>query len=339
MITIHKFNGQGQLSLLPADSIHHLNLNNEDNSSTGLLWIDLEKSTIEEDELVFKKLFPIHKLTLEDISYLRDVNKKPHLPKVEEYPTYLFVILNPLSDDFQQGKRVLDIDHATTQLSVFISSRLLITHHLGSLAGIHEVSAYLGRHALKPHHGSDYIFHLIMDGIIDRYRPLLDCLEEYFNELEEVVFVSPGKSKLQDLIGLKRVINVLRKTLIHEKEILFRLGRGEFQVIGETRAIYYRDVYDHTVRFVELVENSREMVSDLLQAHLSSSSNKLNEVMKVLTIISILILPMTVISGIYGMNFENQPEVHWEYGYPMALFLMFLTSFCSYRFFKFVKWI
>jgi len=192
---------------------------------------------------------------------------------------------------------------------------------------------------LKPHHGSDFIFHLIMDGIIDRYRPLLDSLEEYFNKLEEVVFVSPGKSKLQDLIGLKRVINVLRKTLIHEKEILFRLGRGEFQVIGATRAIYYRDVYDHTVRFVELVENSREMVSDLLQAHLSSSSNKLNEVMKVLTIISILILPMTVISGIYGMNFENQPEVHWEYGYPMALFLMFLTSFCSYRFFKFVKWI
>jgi magnesium transporter len=339
MITIHKFNEQGQLSLLPTDSIHHLNLNNENSSGSGLIWIDLENSTIEEDEIVFKKLFPIHKLTLVDISYLRDVNKKPHLPKVEEYPTYLFVILNPLCDDFQHGRKVLDIDHATTQLSVFINPSLLITHHLGSLVGIHEVRAYLDRHALKPHHGSDFIFHLIMDGIIDRYRPVLDSLEEYFNELEEVVFVAPGKSKLQDLIGLKRIINVLRKTLIHEKEILFRLSRGEFQVIGEKRVIYYRDVYDHTVRFVELVENNREMVSDLLQAHLSSSSNKLNEVMKVLTIISNLILPMTVISGIYGMNFENQPEVHWQYGYPMALFLMFLTSFCSYRFFKFYKWI
>ena len=83
MVTIHKFNEQGQISTLPADSIHHLNLNNEDSSGTGLIWIDLEKSTIEEDETVFKKLFPIHKLTLEDISYLRDVNKKPHLPKVE----------------------------------------------------------------------------------------------------------------------------------------------------------------------------------------------------------------------------------------------------------------
>lgn len=339
MITIHKFNENGQLSPLPADSIHELHLNNEDSSGTGIIWIDLENSTIEEDEIVFKKIFPIHKLTLEDISYLRDVNKKPHLPKVEEYPTYLFVILNPLCDDFQQGRTFLDIDHATTQLSVFINPRLLITHHLGSLVGIREVMAYLERHALKSHHGPDFIFHLIMDGIIDRYQPLLDSLEEYFNELEEVVFVAPGKSKLQDLIGLKRIINVLRKTLIHEKEILFRLSRGEFQVIGETRAIYYRDVYDHAARFVELVENSREMVSDLLQAHLSSSSNKLNEVMKVLTIISILILPMTVISGIYGMNFENQPEVHWQYGYPMALFLMLVTSFCSYRFFKFYKWI
>jgi magnesium transporter len=339
MITIHEFNEHGQLSLIPADSIQQLQLNHEDSSVSGLIWIDLENSTIEEDEIVFEKLFPIHKLTLEDISYLRDVNKKPHLPKVEEYPEYLFVILNPLCDDFQHGRKVLDIDHATTQLSVFISPKLLITHHIGSLVGIHEVRAYLERHTLKSNHSADFIFHLIMDGIIDRYQPLLDSLEEYFNELEEVVFVAPGKSKLQDLIGLKRVINVLRKTLIHEKEILFRLSRGEFQVIDETRVIYYRDVYDHAARFVELVESSREMISDLLQAHLSSSSNKLNEVMKVLTIISILILPMTVISGIYGMNFENQPEVHWQYGYPMALFLMLLTSFCSYKFFKFARWI
>lgn len=339
MITIHKFNEQGELSPLPSDSIHDLQLNNEGNSGAGLIWIDLENSTIEEDEIVFKKVFPVHKLTLEDISYLRDVNKKPHLPKVEEYSTYLFVILNPLCDDFQHATQVLDLDHATTQLSVFISPKLLITHHLGSLVGIREVMTYLERHVLKPHHGSDFVLHLIIDGIIDRYRPLLDSLEEHFNQLEEVVFVAPEKSKLQDLIGLKRVINVLRKTLIHEKEILFRLGRGEFQVIGETRTIYYRDVYDHAARFIEAIENNRDMVSDLLQAHLSSSSNKLNEVMKVLAIISILILPMTVISGIYGMNFEHQPEVHWQYGYPLALFLMFLTSFGSYRFFKFIKWI
>jgi magnesium transporter len=338
MIIAREFEKNGQVSLVSPDSVSQLRLI-DDSPDSKLIWIDMESSTLEEDELVFKKLFPIHRLTLEDISYLRTANNKPHLPKIEEYPGYLFVIMNPLCDDFETGKNPLDIDHATTQLSIFIHSRFLITHHLGKLKCLEEVAAYFERHPLKAHHGTDFLAHMVMDGIIDRYWPLLDSLEERCNQLEEVVFVDPGKSNLQDLIGLKRMINVLRKTLLHEKEIFLRMSRGEFQVIGERRAIYYRDVYDHTVRFVELVENNREMISDLLQAHLSASSNKLNEVMKVLTIISILILPMTVISGIYGMNFENQPEVHWEYGYPMALFLMFCTSFGTYKFFKFARWI
>lgn len=112
------------------------------------------------------------------------------------------MILNPLCDDFQHATQVLDLDHATTQLSVFISPKLLITHHLGSLVGIREVMTYLERHVLKPHHGSDFVLHLIIDGIIDRYRPLLDSLEEHFNQLEEVVFVAPENPSCRILSGL-----------------------------------------------------------------------------------------------------------------------------------------
>src|SRR5262249_29376997 len=136
-----------------------------------------------------------------------------------------------------------------------------------------------------------------------------------------------------------RAIVSFRKTLVYEREVLSRLARGEFGLIEARQTVYYRNVYDHLVRFTELIDSSREMASDLMQTHLAAASNKLNEIMKVLATISTIVLPMTLISSIYGMNFEDMPELHWGFGYPLAIVLMILTGVGSVLFFRWKKWI
>lgn len=131
----------------------------------------------------------------------------------------------------------------------------------------------------------------------------------------------------------------MRKSLIYEREVLYRLTRGEFELIDDREMVYYRNVYDHLIRFNELIDGSREMVSDLMQTHLAAVSNRLNEVMKVLTMISTIVLPMTLVAGIYGMNFEKMPELKWEYGYYFALGLMLIVGVAAFLYFRWKKWI
>ena len=131
----------------------------------------------------------------------------------------------------------------------------------------------------------------------------------------------------------------MRKTLIIEREVLARLIRGEFEVVGEREIAYYRNVYDHLVRYTELIEAAREMVSDLGETHLAAVSNRLNEIMKVLTMISTIILPMTLISSVYGMNFKDMPELNWRYGYPLAVGLMLFTAMLGVWLFRWRKWL
>jgi magnesium transporter len=141
-------------------------------------------------------------------------------------------------------------------------------------------------------------------------------------------------------LKLKRRVLFLRKTLVLEREVLARLVRAEFDLVNEHEIHYYRNVYDHLVRYTELIESAREMVSDLMELHLAATSNKLNEVMKVLTMISTVVLPMTLVAGVYGMNFHRgMPELDWQYGYPFALALMLTMGFGSLALFKWKKWI
>lgn len=313
-------------------------------ASSNIFWIDLDNPTEEEESLVFKQFFPVHPLTLEDVSKLRrEPGVRPHFPKVEEFGDYLFVIVNPLDMGFLQKRKAThgtaDDGQATTQLSAVLTKQILITHHYEPATGIAELHSFLTRHEAHADRGPDYLFHLILDAMCDQYAPVLDGFDDSLDDIEAQVFEKPTQELLFRMLQLKHDIVVLRKTLVYEREVLARLARGEFSLIEDREMVYYRNVYDHVVRFTELIESSREMVSDLMQTHLSAASNKLNEIMKVLTMISTVVLPMTLIAGIYGMNFDVLPEKTWRFGYPFALGLMALMGVGAFIFFRWKKWI
>jgi magnesium transporter len=310
-----------------------------------VIWIDLADPSPEEEQLAFQQFFPVHPLTLEDITKLRrEPSARPHFPKVEEFADYLFIVVNPLAGPVQQPMKTpvttgLADGYASTQLSAILSQRILITHHYQPLSSVDQLRSFLGRHESQADRGPDYLFHLVLDGMVDEYAPVLDTLEDRLDGIELGVFENPSQQLLTQLLELKRAIITLRKTLVYEREVLARLSRGEFALIDEREMVYYRNVYDHVVRFTELIESSREMVSDLMQTHLSVMSNRLNEIMKVLTMISTIVLPMNLIAGIYGMNFTNIPETKWDFGYPFALGLMFMMALGALAFFRWRKWV
>ncbi|MCI0456077.1 MAG: magnesium transporter CorA family protein [Gemmataceae bacterium] len=318
-------------------------------ASPDVYWINLENPTPEEEALVLEEFFPVHRLSFRDITLQRrEGTEVPHFPKVEEFPDYLFVVINPLGQrllDRIKGKKADPTEKrgaSLTQLSVVLTRRILITHHYEPLAAIAELRTFIEKHEEQSARGPDYLFHIVLDALVDEFAPLLDRLQDILDRMETKVFQSPGQAMLLRLLKMKRQITLLRKTLIYEREITARLARGEFSLIDEREMVYYRNVYDHVVRFTELIESARETASDLMQTHLSAASNKLNEVMKALTMISTTVLPMTLISGIYGMNFDPGvwPASTKDYlGFLGAVGLMLASGLGSFAFFKWKGWI
>lgn len=314
-------------------------------SENEVWWIDLENPTSEEESLVLQQFLPLHPLLLEDVTRLRrEPDAPPHFPKVEEFPDYLFLIVNPLRAESLEtsvrkyGEVVPELE-PFTQLSAILTREVLITHHYEVVEPIKQLHAFLTRHNAVAERGPDYLFHLILDGTVDQYVPLLDHINDTLDALELHVVQRPHQPLFVRLLHLKRNIVRLRKTLIYEREVLVRLARAEFALIDEREAVYYRNVYDHLVRFTELIDSSREMATDLMQSYLAATSNKLNEIMKVLTMISTVVLPMTLIAGIYGMNFKHMPELDWPWGYAFALGLMGLTALGALGLFIWKRWL
>ena len=342
MITVHCWNESskkcqhGGQELLPARD-----------ALPDVVWVDLENPTPEEEKQVFEQFFPVHPLSLEDMTRpRRQPDDPPHFPKVEEFPNYLFVIVNPLclkaAAAVFAGHDEADHHRISRQLNAVLTDRILITHHYEPLTSIADLRSHLNKHEVQLSRGPDYLFHLVLDVMVDHYAPLLDGVDDSLDALEVEVFTRPSSSLLARLLGLKRGIIGLRKTMIYEREVLARLCRGEFSLIDVREMVYYRNVYDHLIRFTELIEASREMLMDLTQTLLASQSHKLNEVMKVLTMISTTILPMTLIAGVYGMNFKDEtfwPRLDAPHGFGVALGMMVLSGVGAFGLFRWLKWL
>lgn len=318
-----------------------------DLAADDIIWVDLTDPTPEEESRIFSQFLPVHPLTLEDITKpRRDSGQGAHLPKAEEFPNYLFVVVNPLPPGLMQPSEIAADDTANAararrpQLSAVLTGNVLITHHYRKLKCVDAVAEFLARHEPALGRGPDYVFHLILDSMVDEYAPVVDDISGRLDRLETRIFLDPSPQALYGMLRIKRLVSSMRKTLILEREVLYRLTRGEYALIDEREVVYYRNVYDHLVRYTELIEAAREMVSDLMETHLSAASNRLNAIMKVLTMISTIILPMTLVAGIYGMNFEDNvwPGFKAGWGFAFAIGLMAVTGIVGFVYFRWKKW-
>ena len=291
-------------------------------------WIDVEG--LHEVELIqqFGECQGFNPLMLEDI-----VNTDQR-PKMEDFDDYLYIVVKMLHERENGGI-------AVEQVSLVVGANFVITFQEGlegdAFGPIRE-RLRSGKGKIRSM-GTDYLAYSLLDAVVDGYFAVLERVGERIEELEEEVVATPSSETVRSIHSLKREMIVLRKALWPLREVIGALERRESQLISEPVTIYLRDVYDHTIQAIDAVEAYRDILAGLLDVYLSSISNRLNEIMKFLTIVGTIFLPLTFIAGVYGMNFKNMPELNWQWGYYACWILMIVISVGMLSYFKRKKWL
>jgi magnesium transporter len=295
-------------------------------SSNALVWIHLENPN--EDEInILRDDFNFHPLAIEDCIH------KSQRPKVDKYKDYCFIILNAF-----KGKNVKRL-FTYSELYVFLGRNFLVTFSWGNLKIINEVYCREIENPIAMEKGIDFLLYNLFDAIVDDYFPLTDTIGDKIEAIEEIILKSPNKQIQNDILILKRNMLRLRRILSPQREALNILLRHDFHIIKEETRVYLMDVYDHILRITELIDNYQELLTSTMDLYLSQISNRMNEVMKVLTIITTIMMPLTVITGIYGMNFDFMPELRMKNGYYIVLGIMGVVVLIEIVYFKIKKWI
>ncbi|HEY0140640.1 MAG TPA: magnesium/cobalt transporter CorA [Thermoanaerobaculia bacterium] len=282
--------------------------------SDDRIWIDLQDPKQEIIEPLLEERFGFHELAAEDTLSANT------LPKYDSFASHDFFIFRAVSLDL--GKHNCDL----YKLSTFLGRNFVLTLHHGAIRPVDEVWHRLPQDLRLLANGVDFLLYAIVDQMVDMHFPLLDTIEEKVEEFQDKIFHSTEQIQLDELLHLKRDVNVLRRNLLPQRELLNVISRGDARFIQRQHLIYFRDIYDHMFRIAETIDVDRDQMNGTMEAYLSVVANRTNDIMKVLTVFSALMLPLTVIAGIYGMNFDNMPELHWLHGYPFALGLMAGTA-------------
>ncbi|HYR29333.1 MAG TPA: magnesium/cobalt transporter CorA, partial [Thermoanaerobaculia bacterium] len=232
-------------------------------------------------------------------------------------------------------------EHAseTFKIAAFVGKYFLFTVHRRPLVAADSVYTRLPGDKRMMARGVDFLLYSIVDLMVDAHFPLLEQIEECVDNLQDKIFAYAEPNQLDELLHLKRDLNVLRRHTLPQRELLNQISRGDANFIKREHLIYFRDVYDHMFRISETIDVDREQMTGTMDAYLSVIANRTNEIMKVLTIFSAVMLPLTLIAGVYGMNFEHMPELKWLHGYPFALGLMLGTTIFMLGWFWWRGWI
>jgi len=291
------------------------------------VWVILEPPTAPEDVALTRDVFKFHPLAIEDC-----FEERTH-PKIEEYEGYLYLITHGLTAS-SSAEHIQPVE-----LDAFVSARYIVTHNSRPSRSVSAVREQVAKTGLPLRHGPVAVLHALLDRQVEGLEDVVDDLEERIAGLEDAVFDRPGNARIATLLALKRNILQLRRWMSKQREVVLRLGRREFALIPATEAMQFRDVYDHLVRINDLLDNFREMLTSIQEAYLSITSNRLNEIMKFLTLFTAALMPLTVISGIYGMNFQHMPELGWRWGYPATLGLMAVVGGSVLLYFRRRGWL
>ena len=260
-----------------------------DPGSGSYVWVDLAAPSIPES-LILSDTFKFHPLSVEDAM------APVEYPKAEPYNGYLYVILHGI--DF----RAAEHGFATHDVDFFLGPNYLVTVHDGTSRSIVELRDHCPRNTKILGEGPVALFHRIVDSMVEHYRPEVEKLEERLNELEKEVFENPRPELVRDILDEKRAVSSLRRVIIPQRDVVGRLARRDFGEISVEMSFRFRDVYDHIVRIADDGMIFQDRITGILDAHLSNVSNRLNEVMKVLTVVSVIFMPGTLLAGLWGMN-------------------------------------
>lgn len=290
-------------------------------------WIDFDNPEDHETELL-ATVFKFHPLSIEDCIQVS------HYPKIDDFDEYLFLVVHAPKLT-QTGERI-----KTTELNVFIGKNYLVTYHVEPVDSVQNVmekcelnpSQFIGK-------GGDFLLYHILHMMAENYLPILDTLDDEIGKMEADIFLSPTSKLLANIFTLKKDILYLRRIIGPQRDTINLLSREPFPTISKKSRIYFRDVYDNLFRIYLITDSYRDVIAGSLEAYLSVVAQKTNAIMKTLTIFASIVLPLTFITGIYGMNFEWMPFLHSHYGFWVSVGLMGLIGVALLIFFRRKKWL
>jgi len=290
------------------------------------VWVDLENPTPEESKHVLEGIFQFHPLAIEDCVAVSQ------LPKVEEYDGYLFMVIHAV--DFNRK----DENFRTTELNLFLGKNFLVTWHREPLKSIQATLDRCGK-TTQAARGSDRVAHSILDELVNNYLPVLHEFGDDVNEVEaQVLEGGTATSTINRVMQLRREVLHLSRVIAPQLEVLSRFARGEFKTIRSQMVPYYRDICDHLVRHNQMADMFRDSLSSTMQLYLGMASNRTSEVVKVLTLFTVITTPIIAVGTWYGMNFQGMPELHSKWGYIGAVVLTLVSTISSVIYFKCRGW-
>jgi len=293
----------------------------------NMVWLDLQSPDEREMKLVAEE-FKLHPLAIED------AQRQHQRPKVEEYDNFFFVVFyNASLGDKKQDLKINELD-------VFVGENFLVTVHNAPIKELDEAERRWRRNTTQMERGIGVLLYSILDTIVDNYFPVVDALVEESETLEDQVFEGKaGQSTFTSrLLELKKLFLQLRRLATPERDVLNVLTNRDSPIFSEHNLLYFRDVHDHLARVTDTLDLYRDQLTSTMDANIAVSSHELNKVMRTMTAASIILMSDALISGIYGMNFENMPELKWEYGYFGVLALMIGVSTALFIYFKRLNW-
>ncbi len=293
-----------------------------------ITWINIDGL---HDTLLIEKLgkcFDLHPLILEDIL------NTGQRPKIEDFEKYIFIVVKMIYYDETENETKIE------QVSLILGQNFVISFQekIGDVfepirKRIREAKGRIRKA------GADYLLYSLLDAVVDSYFDILEKVGDKIENLEETVVAEPQPKSLKTIYGLKREMIFLRKSIWPLREVINSMGKTESSLVQGSTNIYLRDVYDHTIQIIDTIETFRDMLSGMHDTYLSSISNKMNEIMKVLTIFAAIFIPLTFIAGVYGMNFQYMPELGWPWGYFAVLGVMATAGVSMLLYFKKKKWL
>ncbi len=323
-ITLYEYNDE-ILSIKETDNVEEIIKKN--NNST-IKWINIDGL---HDTNIIKRIgdvYNLHPLLLEDILHTEQ------RPKTEDYDSYIYIVLRMIKHN-KEDENIL-----SEQISLILGNNFVLSFQESEGDVFNPI-----RERIKNHKGrirtmkADYLIYTLIDAIVDEYFIVLEKIGEQLSIIEEELINEPTPNTLQKIHKLKREIIFLRKAIWPVREIVNSLQKGFSTLIQNNTIIYLRDVYDHTIQIIETLEAYRDLVSGMIDIYLSSLSNKMNQIMKVLTIIATIFIPLTFIVGVYGMNFKYMPELEWQWGYFVIWAIMIILSILMLTIFKKRQWL